>query len=103
MWQWVNRYPGKKNDDFGFFLFRLDRVVLHDCTSTRGRAATLCFRSAISAYSKNKYLKRKTNECYYFIRQFLDIGLATPFHNYNRSGVFNESVFKNFFNLRQEK
>jgi len=60
MYQWVNRYPGKKKE-FGFFLFHLDRVVLHGGTSTRGRATTLCFRPAISAYSKRsyKYLKNE--------------------------------------------
>ena len=60
MHQRVNCYAGKKKE-FGYFLFRLDRVVLHGSTTTAGRAATLCFRPAISAYSKKsyKYLKNE--------------------------------------------
>jgi hypothetical protein len=29
--------------------------------------------------------------------KFVDTGLATPFYNHNRSGVFYESLFKNLF------
>jgi hypothetical protein len=37
-----------------------------------------------------------------FGKLIVDTGLATPFYNHNRSGVFNESVFKNF-HLHLEK
>jgi hypothetical protein len=33
--------------------------------------------------------------------KFIDTGLATPFHNHNRSGFIDESLFKIFFNLHQ--
>jgi hypothetical protein len=45
---------------------------------------------------------KKMNVIISFGKLIVDTGLATPFYNHNRSGVFNESVFKNF-HLHLEK